>query len=74
MKTYIENNCTAYFNSKKSVFRIKALSELLEDQSSKPTSLEDVSLKTEIIKQKQEMIKCLQDELIKVSRMIRLQN
>merc|ERR1719278_454117 len=46
--------------------RIKNLSELLEDQSSKPSSLEEVSLKTEIIKQKQEMINCLQDELIKV--------
>eukprot|EP00090_Calanus_glacialis_P009131 TRINITY_DN174_c0_g1_i2.p1 TRINITY_DN174_c0_g1~~TRINITY_DN174_c0_g1_i2.p1 ORF type:complete len:832 (-),score=235.75 TRINITY_DN174_c0_g1_i2:254-2749(-) len=38
----------------------------LEDLSSKPTSLEEVSLKTEIIEQKQEMINCLQDELIKV--------
>jgi len=46
--------------------RIKTLSELLEDQSSKQTSMEEISLKTEIINQKQEMITCLQDELIKV--------
>jgi len=46
--------------------RIKTLSLVLEDQSSKPTSLEELSLKTEIIQQKQEMINCLQDELIKV--------
>merc|ERR1719397_1646992 len=45
--------------------RIKALSEQLEDQS-KPSSLEEVSLKSEIISQKQEMISCLQEELIKV--------
>lgn len=47
------------------LFRIKALSEQLEDQS-KPSSLEEVSLKSEIISQKQEMISCLQEELIKV--------
>jgi len=46
--------------------RIKVLSEQLEDQSSKTPSLEEVSLKSEIIKQKQEMIDCLQEELIKV--------
>jgi len=46
--------------------RIKTLSELLEDQSSKQTSMEEISLKTEIINQKQEMIACLQEELIKV--------
>merc|ERR1711892_1255642 len=46
--------------------RIKTLSELLEDQGSKQTSMEEISLKTEIISQKQEMITCLQDELIKV--------
>ena len=46
-------------------FRIKALSEQLEDQS-KPSSLEEVSLKSEIISQKQEMISCPQEELIKV--------
>lgn len=46
--------------------RIKILSEQLEDQSSKTPSLEEVSLKSEIIKQKQEMIECLQEELIKV--------
>ena len=46
--------------------RIKTLSEQLEDQSSKTPSLEEVSLKSEIIKQKQEMIECLQEELIKV--------
>jgi len=46
--------------------RIRNLSDLLEDQSSTPSSLEEVSLKTEIINQKQEMINCLQDELIKV--------
>ena len=48
--------------------RIKILSEQLEDQSSKTPSLEEVSLKSEIIKQKQEMIECLQEELIKVCR------
>ena len=48
-------------------FRIKTLSELLEDKSSKPASLEEVSLKTELITQKQEMINCLQEELIKVT-------
>ena len=48
--------------------RIKTLSEQLEDQSSKTPSLEEVSLKSEIIKQKQEMIECLQEELIKVSK------
>jgi len=48
--------------------RIRKLSSMLEDQSSKPSSLEveDMSLKSEIIKQKEEMITCLQDELIKV--------
>ena len=46
--------------------RIKTLSEQLEDQSSKTPSLEEVSLKSELMKQKQEMINCLQDELIKV--------
>merc|ERR1719319_1917681 len=46
--------------------KIQNLSSLLEDQSSRPSSLEEVSLKTEIIKQKEEMINCLQDELIKV--------
>ena len=46
--------------------RIKILSEQLEDQTSKSPSLEEVSLKSEIIKQKQEMIECLQEELIKV--------
>ena len=48
------------------VCRIRILSEQLEDQSSKTPSLEEVSLKSEIIKQKQEMIDCLQEELIKV--------
>lgn len=48
--------------------RIKTLSEQLEDQSSKTPSLEEVSLKSEIIKQKQEMIECLQEELIKVRK------
>ena len=47
--------------------RIKTLSEQLEDQSSKTPSLEEVSLKSELMKQKQEMIDCLQDELIKVT-------
>lgn len=46
--------------------RVKILSDQLEDQSSKTPSLEEVSLKSEIIKQKQEMIECLQEELIKV--------
>ena len=48
--------------------RVKILSDQLEDQSSKTPSLEEVSLKSEIIKQKQEMIECLQEELIKVCR------
>ena len=34
---------------------------------------EEVSLKTEIIKQKEEMIQCLQDELIKV-RLVEAEN
>ena len=42
------------------------MSEQLEDQSCKTPSLEEVSLKSELMKQKQEMIDCLQDELIKV--------
>ena len=46
------------------------MSEQLEDQSSKTPSLEEVSLKSEIIKQKQEMIDCLQEELIKVLNFI----
>merc|ERR1719186_303499 len=46
--------------------KIQNLTSLIEDQSSRPSSLEEVSLKTEIIKQKEEMINCLQDELIKV--------
>ena len=40
------------------------MSEQLEDH--KTPSLEEVSLKSELMKQKQEMIDCLQDELIKV--------
>ena len=40
----------------------------LSAHSSCPTSLEELSLKSEIIKQKQEMINCLQEELIKVIR------
>ena len=44
------------------------MSEQLEDQSCKTPSLEEVSLKSELMKQKQEMIDCLQDELIKVRR------
>jgi len=60
------HDCETNRNLHEAKERIKNLSELLEDQSSKPSSLEEVSLKTEIIKQKQEMINCLQDELIKV--------
>ena len=48
------------------IYRIRLLSEQLEDQSCKTPSLEEVSLKSELMKQKQEMIDCLQDELIKV--------
>ena len=48
------------------IYRIRLLSEQLEDQSGKTPSLEEVSLKSELMKQKQEMIDCLQDELIKV--------
>ena len=45
--------------------RIRKLSEIVE--SVKPPSLEeDISLKTDILRQKDEMISCLQDELIKV--------
>ena len=50
------------------MYRIQSLSELLSDHSSCPTSLEELSLKSEIINQKQEMINCLQEELIKVSK------
>jgi len=47
--------------------RIQKLSSLVEEQNSKPPSLEpDLSLRSEIMKQKEEMISCLQDELIKV--------
>ena len=45
--------------------RIRKLSEIVE-RSSPSNVEEEVSLKTEIIKQKEEMIQCLQDELIKV--------
>ncbi|XP_040583070.1 ecotropic viral integration site 5 ortholog isoform X3 [Lepeophtheirus salmonis] len=46
--------------------QITTLSEIVES-SSKPSSMEEeVFLKSEIIKQKEEMISCLQDELIKV--------
>eukprot|EP00096_Caligus_rogercresseyi_P005393 TRINITY_DN2078_c0_g1_i1.p1 TRINITY_DN2078_c0_g1~~TRINITY_DN2078_c0_g1_i1.p1 ORF type:complete len:808 (+),score=302.38 TRINITY_DN2078_c0_g1_i1:336-2426(+) len=46
--------------------RITKLSEIVEC-SSRPSSMEEeVSLKSEIIHQKEEMIACLQDELIKV--------
>ena len=41
------------------------MSEIVE-RTSPSNAEEEVSLKTEIIKQKEEMIKCLQDELIKV--------
>ncbi|CAB4055650.1 EVI5 [Lepeophtheirus salmonis] len=45
--------------------QITTLSEIVES-SSKPSSMEEeVFLKSEIIKQKEEMISCLQDELIK---------
>ena len=37
----------------------------MEGSSDKPSSDEELSLKSEIIKQKEEMIHCLQDELIK---------
>ena len=50
--------------------RVKILSDQLEDQSSRTPSLEEVSLKSEIIKQKQEMIECLQEELIKVCMLV----
>ena len=45
--------------------RIRKLSEIVE-RSSPSNVEEEVSLRTEIIKQKEEMIQCLQDELIKV--------
>lgn len=45
--------------------RIRKLSEVVEGSSDRPSSDEELSLKSEIIKQKEEMIHCLQDELIK---------
>jgi len=45
--------------------RIRKLSDMVE-RSSPSNVEEEVSLKTEILKQKEEMIQCLQDELIKV--------
>ena len=46
--------------------RIRKLSEIVETTKG-PSSLDDeLSLKSEIIRQKEEMISCLQDELIKV--------
>ncbi|XP_059093741.1 ecotropic viral integration site 5 ortholog-like isoform X1 [Tigriopus californicus] len=44
--------------------RIRKLSAIIEDPE-KLSSKEDISLKSEVIKQKEEMIHCLQDELIK---------
>lgn len=44
--------------------RIRKLSEVVDDRN-RPSSMEELSLKTEVIKQKEEMIHCLQDELIK---------
>lgn len=44
--------------------RIRKLSAIIEDPE-KLNSREDLSLKSEVIKQKEEMIHCLQDELIK---------
>jgi len=47
--------------------RIRKLSSMLEDKDTdKNSSLEETSLKSEIMKQKEEMITCLQEELIKV--------
>ena len=46
--------------------RIRKLSEIVEI-AKQPTSLEEeMSFKSEVIRQKEEMINCLQDELIKV--------
>ena len=42
-------------------------------QQAEGSTEEEVSLKTEIIKQKEEMIQCLQDELIKV-RLVEAEN
>ena len=44
--------------------RIRKLSEIVDDRT-KSSSLEEVSMRSEVIRQKEEMIHCLQDELIK---------
>ena len=55
--------------------RIRKLSEIVDRTAASTNSNveEEVSLKTEIIKQKEEMIQCLQDELIKV-RLVEAEN
>ena len=56
--------------------RIRKLSEIVDRTAASADSAsadEEVSLKTEIIKQKEEMIHCLQDELIKV-RLVEAEN
>ncbi|XP_065160429.1 ecotropic viral integration site 5 ortholog isoform X2 [Atheta coriaria] len=42
------------------------LSELFQQQSSRQSSLEEMSLKSEQLQQRESMIQCLQDELVKV--------
>jgi len=46
--------------------RIRKLSEIVEVAKQPTTAEEELSMKTELIRQKEEMINCLQDELIKV--------
>ena len=46
--------------------RIRKLSEIVEVTQQPSSADEELSLKAEVIRQKEEMINCLQDELIKV--------
>ncbi|CAG0915874.1 unnamed protein product [Notodromas monacha] len=47
--------------------RIRKLSQMMEDSSSSvESSLQEASLKTELLQQKEELIQCLQQELVKV--------
>ncbi|XP_037074335.1 ecotropic viral integration site 5 ortholog-like isoform X2 [Pollicipes pollicipes] len=46
--------------------RIHKLSEQMNESSSNEDSLQELSLKTELLQQKEELMRCLQDELVKV--------
>ena len=46
--------------------RIRKLSEIVESVQPPSSNDEELSIKSELIRQKEEMIHCLQDELIKV--------